>query len=153
MNPSQNGSVAHPKIAVSHLQRLAYIYVRQSSNKQVAQNKESQQYQYQLQHRAQALGWTAERIRVIDSDQGVSGKEAAGRSGFQELVAEVSLGRVGIVFGYEVSRLARNNRDWYILLDLSAVFGTLIADDDGVYDARQYNDRLLLGLKGTISEA
>jgi DNA invertase Pin-like site-specific DNA recombinase len=153
MNPLTIDNLSHPKITANHQQRLAYIYVRQSSPKQVAQNKESQQYQYRLQQRAMELGWAEERVRVIDSDLGLSGKEAAGRSGFQELVAEVSLGHVGIVFGYEVSRLARNNRDWYLLLDLSAVFGTLIADNDGVYDPRQYNDRLLLGLKGTMSEA
>ena len=141
------------KITPAHVQRLAYIYVRQSSLKQVAQNKESQQYQYQLQQRAIELGWAADRMRVIDSDLGRSGSEASARTGFQELVAEVSLGHAGIVFGYEVSRLARNNQDWYHLLDLAAVFGTLIADSDGVYDPRQYNDRLLLGLKGTMSEA
>lgn len=153
MNLTLNESQVHSKITAAHQQRLAFIYVRQSTPKQVAQNQESQQYQYRLQQRAQELGWPAEQIRVIDSDLGLSGKESAGRSGFQELVAEVSLGHVGIVFGYEVSRLARNNRDWYLLLDLAAVFGTLIADNDGVYDPRQYNDRLLLGLKGTMSEA
>lgn len=120
---------------------------------QVEINKESQEYQYHLQQKALAYGWATERIRVIDSDLGRSGSEATGRAGFQELVAEVSLGHAGIVFGYEVSRLARNNQDWYHLLDLSAVFGTLIADNDGVYDPRLYNDRLLLGLKGTMSEA
>lgn len=141
------------KITSAHQQRLAYIYVRQSSPKQVAQNKESQAYQYRLQQRAIELGWAASRIRVIDSDLGRSGSEATGRTGFQELIAAVSLGQVGIVFGYEVSRLARNNQDWYHLLDLAAICGTLIADNDGVYDPRQYNDRLLLGLKGTMSEA
>ncbi|MCC7360344.1 MAG: recombinase family protein [Anaerolineales bacterium] len=153
MNPPLTLPSLHPKITSAHLQRLACIYVRQSSAKQVAQNKESQQYQYRLQQRAVELGWPAERVRVIDSDLGRSGSEAAGRTGFQELVTEMSLGQVGIVFGYEVSRLARNNQDWYRLLDLAAVFGTLIADSDGVYDPRQYNDRLLLGLKGTMSEA
>jgi len=143
----------HPKITTAHQERLAYIYVRQSSPKQVAQNRESQDYQYRLQHRAIALGWPADRVRIIDSDLGRSGREATARSGFQEVVADISLGQVGIVFGYEVSRLARNNRDWYLLLDLAAVFGTLIADNDGVYDPRLYNDRLLLGLKGTMSEA
>jgi DNA invertase Pin-like site-specific DNA recombinase len=143
----------HPKIADEHLARLAYIYVRQSSQKQVMQNKESQVNQYLLVERAEQLGWNAERIQVIDTDLGLSGKESASRNGFQELVAEVSLGHVGIVFGYEVSRLARNNSDWYHLLDLAAVFNTLIADHDGVYDPRLYNDRLLLGLKGTMSEA
>ena len=153
MNPLANDQVAHPKITAVHHQRLAFIYVRQSTAKQVSQNQESQQYQYRLQLRAQELGWPAERVRVIDKDLGLSGSEAAGRSGFQELVAEVSLGFAGIIFGYEVSRLARNNADWYHLLDLAAVFGTLIADSDGIYDPRLYNDRLLLGLKGTMSEA
>lgn len=153
MNPLSNDLLTHPKITSAHHQRLAFIYVRQSTPKQVAHNQESQQYQYRLQQRAQELGWATEQVRVIDSDLGMSGSEATGRSGFQELVAEVSLGHVGIVFGYEVSRLARNNRDWYLLLDLAAVFGTLIADNDGIYDPRQYNDRLLLGLKGTMSEA
>lgn len=153
MNPSLASLSPVPKITLEHLQRLAYIYVRQSSPKQVAQNKESQEYQYRLQQRAVELGWAADRVKVIDSDLGRSGSEALGRTGFQELIAEVSLGRVGIVFGYEVSRLARNNQDWYHLLDLAAVCGTLIADNDGVYDPRQYNDRLLLGLKGTMSEA
>lgn len=153
MSLSQNDNLYHPKITAAHHQRLAFIYVRQSSPKQVLQNQESQQYQYRLQQRAQELGWPPERVRVIDSDLGISGSESTMRSGFQELVAEVSLGHAGIVFGYEVSRLARNNRDWYLLLDLAAVFGTLIADNDGIYDPRQYNDRLLLGLKGTMSEA
>jgi DNA invertase Pin-like site-specific DNA recombinase len=119
----------------------------------VRQNQESQVNQYQLIERAEGLGWPRERIRVIDSDLGLSGQSSEGRAGFQELVAEVSLGHVGIIFGYEVSRLARNNSDWYHLLDLAAVFGTLIADTDGIYDPRLYNDRLLLGLKGTMSEA
>jgi len=153
MNLTLNENYIHSKITPAHQQRLAFIYVRQSTQKQVVQNQESQHYQYRLQQRAQELGWPAERVRVIDSDLGLSGKESAGRSGFQELVAEVSLGHVGIVFGYEVSRLARNNRDWYLLLDLASVFSTLIADNDGVYDPRLYNDRLLLGLKGTMSEA
>ena len=153
MNSSPIDNSLHSKITPTHLERLAFIYVRQSTPKQVLYNKESQENQYQLQHRAQALGWPTERIRVIDSDLGRSGSEATHRTGFQELVAEVSLGHAGIVFGYEVSRLARNNQDWYHLLDLAAVFGTLIADNDGIYDPRLYNDRLLLGLKGTMSEA
>ncbi len=153
MNPSPIANRHHSKVTAVHQQRLAYIYVRQSSPKQVAHNKESQQYQYRLQQRALELGWPADHVRVIDRDLGMSGSETTGRTGFQELVAEVSLGHVGIVFGYEVSRLARNNRDWYLLLDLAAVFGTLIADNDGLYDPRLYNDRLLLGLKGTMSEA
>ena len=143
----------HPKITPEHQRRWAYIYVRQSTLKQVQQNQESQVYQYRLQQRALELGWAEERICVIDCDQGVSGSETTARAGFQNLVAEVSLGHVGIVFGYEVSRLARNNYDWYHLLDLAAMFNTLIADNDGIYDPRLYNDRLLLGLKGTMSEA
>jgi DNA invertase Pin-like site-specific DNA recombinase len=146
-------AVQHPKVSDVHRQRLAYIYVRQSTLKQVMHNQESQHYQYRLKQRALELGWSAERIVVIDSDLGRAGHEAEGRVGFQELVAEISLGHAGIVFGYEVSRLARNNRDWYHLLDLAAMFGTLIADSDGIYDPRLYNDRLLLGLKGTMSEA
>jgi DNA invertase Pin-like site-specific DNA recombinase len=139
------------KVALRHLERLAYVYVRQSSPKQVERNRESQLYQYRLSQRAQRLGWSPDRTRVIDSDLGLSGQGSGYRDGFQELVAEVSLGHVGIIFGYEVSRLARNNRDWYHLLDLCAVFGTLIADADGIYDSRLYNDRLLLGLKRPAS--
>ena len=153
MTETQINSVRHSKVTSAHLERTAFIYVRQSTLKQVAHNKESQENQYRLQQRARSLGWSAERIRVIDSDLGKSGSEARGRMGFQELVAEVSLGSAGIIFGYEVSRLARNNQDWYHLLDLAAVFDTLIADNDGIYDPRSYNDRLLLGLKGTMSEA
>lgn len=145
--------VSHPKVNDLHRQRLAYVYVRQSTLKQVAHNQESQHYQYHLKQRAVELGWPAERVVVIDSDMGRSGSAIDQRFGFQELVAEVSLGHAGIVFGYEVSRLARNNRDWYHLLDLAAMFSTLIADSDGIYDPRLYNDRLLLGLKGTMSEA
>ena len=141
------------KITENHLKRLAYIYVRQSTPSQVLHNRESQVNQYQLVQRAEKLGWKQGRIRVIDADQGTSARESGSRSGFKELVAEISLGHVGIVFGYEVSRLARNNGDWYHLLDLAAVFGTLIADNDGIYEPRVYNDRLLLGLKGTMSEA
>lgn len=141
------------KMRTEHLQRLAYIYIRQSSAKQVERHRESQINQLQLVERAEALGWHRDRIHVIDVDQGLSGKGSDYRQGFQELVAELSLGQVGIIFGYDASRLARNNRDWYHLLDLAAVFGTLIADCDGVYDPRLYNDRLLLGLKGTMSEA
>jgi DNA invertase Pin-like site-specific DNA recombinase len=143
----------HPNIRPTHWQRLACIYIRQSSPKQVMHNVESQQLQYQLTQRATALGWTPERIRVIDTDQGQSGRGSTYRDGYQELVTSISMGHVGILFGYQVSRLARNNSDWYHLLDLAALFDTLIADSDGIYDLRHYNDRLLLGLKGTMSEA
>jgi DNA invertase Pin-like site-specific DNA recombinase len=141
------------KITSHHLERLACVYIRQSSREQVLRHQGSQINQYQLVQRAAALGWAVDRIQVIDTDLGQSARESASRSGFKELVAEVSLGHVGLILGYEVSRLARNNADWYTLLDLAAVFHTLIADTDGVYDPRLYNDRLLLGLKGTMSEA
>lgn len=150
---SHEPSTLSAKITATHLERLACVYVRQSTPKQVERHQESRRYQYHLVQRAAALGWSKERTRVIDSDLGLSGSESSHRGGFTDLVAEVSLGHVGIVLGYEVSRLARNNRDWYHLLDLAAVFGTLIADSDGIYDTRLYNDRLLLGLKGTMSEA
>jgi DNA invertase Pin-like site-specific DNA recombinase len=144
--------IAAEPITPAHRERLAYIYVRQSTVRQVQQHRESQVNQYALVERAGALGWAADRIRVIDADLGQSGQDG-GRAGFQELVAEVSLGHVGIVLAYEASRLARNNADWYTLLDLATVTGALIADADGVYDPRAYNDRLLLGLRGMFSEA
>ncbi len=140
------------RITPRHRERRAYVYVRQSSPKQVHQNRESQRNQYALVERATRLGWPPERVHVIDADLGQSGQDGR-RAGFQELVAEVSLGRVGIVLAYEASRLARSNADWYTLLDLAAVVGTLIADADGIYDPRGYNDRLLLGLRGMLSEA
>jgi DNA invertase Pin-like site-specific DNA recombinase len=140
------------KITAAHLARRAYVYVRQSSTHQVRHHRESQHNQYALVRRARALGWLPERIHVIDADLGQSGQDGR-RQGFRELVAEVSLGRVGIVLAYEASRLARSNADWYALLDLATVVSTLIADADGVYDPRAYNDRLLLGLRGMFSEA
>jgi DNA invertase Pin-like site-specific DNA recombinase len=142
-----------PKISASHLQRLAYVYVRQSTAVQVRRNPEGRENQKALAERATTLGWSPECVRVIDSDLGLSGKSADGREGFKELVGEVSLGHAGIVLCYEASRLARNNADWYTLLDLCSLRGTLIADTDGVYDPSHYNDRLLLGLRGMMSEA
>ena len=141
------------KVSPSHLHRDAYLYVRQSTLRQVVENTESTQRQYALRERAIALGWPIERVHVIDCDQGQSGASAVDREGFQRLVAEVSLGHAGIVLGLEVSRLARNNSDWHRLLEICALTGTLILDEDGLYDPSQFNDRLLLGLKGTISEA
>ncbi len=149
---SLNGE-AHQKITTAHLSRLAYLYVRQSTLRQVFENTESTQRQYALRERAVALGWPLDRIVVIDSDLGQSGASASDREGFQRLVTEVSLGRVGIVLGLEVSRLARNNTDWHRLLELCALSDTLILDEDGLYDPAHFNDRLLLGLKGTMSEA
>jgi DNA invertase Pin-like site-specific DNA recombinase len=141
------------KVQAAHLARTAYLYVRQSTLRQVVENTESTQRQYALRQRAVALGWPAERIVVIDSDLGQSGASAADRAGFQRLVTEVSLGRAGIVLGLEVSRLARNSTDWHRLLEICALTATLILDEDGVYDPAHFNDRLLLGLKGTMSEA
>jgi DNA invertase Pin-like site-specific DNA recombinase len=141
------------KIGPVHLGRDAYVYVRQSTLRQVREHTESLARQYELRERAVALGWDAHQVRVIDADLGRSGSECTAREGFKELVADVGLGRVGIIFGIEVSRLARNNTDWYQLLDLCALTNTLIADSDGVYHPGEFNDRLVLGLKGTMSEA
>jgi len=146
-------SEAHEKVAARHLKRDAYLYVRQSSLRQVVENQESTKRQYALRQRAVALGWPQERIVVIDSDQGQSGASAADREGFQRLVAEVGMGHAGIVMGLEVSRLARNSTDWHRLLEICALSDTLILDEDGLYDPAHFNDRLLLGLKGTMSEA
>jgi DNA invertase Pin-like site-specific DNA recombinase len=140
------------KVTASHLRRDAYLYIRQSSLAQVVHNTESTMRQYDLRGRAVALGWPPNRVIVIDSDQGLSGA-SADRAGFQRLVAEVGMGRAGIVLGLEVSRLARNNADWQRLLEICAFTGTLICDEDGLYDPAWFNDRLLLGLKGTLSEA
>lgn len=142
---------SNPKIRPEHLARPAIVYVRQSTLDQVRHHQESRRRQYDLAAHARALGWR--EVTVIDEDLGKSGASATNRAGFQRLVAEVSLGRVGAVVGLEVSRLARNNRDWYQLLDLCGLLDTLIIDAEGVYDPRQLNDRLLLGLKGTMSEA
>jgi DNA invertase Pin-like site-specific DNA recombinase len=141
------------KVTGEHLARTAYLYVRQSTLRQVINNTESATRQYALRQRAVALGWPAEGICVIDCDQGQSGTSATDREGFQRLVAEVGMGRAGIVLGLEVSRLARNNADWHRLLEICALTRTLILDEDGLYDPSDFNDRLLLGLKGTMSEA
>jgi DNA invertase Pin-like site-specific DNA recombinase len=142
-----------PKITPVHLRRDAYVYVRQSTITQVREHTESLQRQYELVERAAALGWLAHQVVVIDEDLGRSGADASAREGFKGLVADVGLGRVGLILGIEVSRLARNNADWYQLLDLCALTDTLLADADGLYHPADYNDRLVLGLKGTMSEA
>jgi DNA invertase Pin-like site-specific DNA recombinase len=142
-----------PKITPVHLGRDAYVYVRQSTITQVREHTESLQRQYELVERAAALGWLAHQVVVIDEDLGRSGADASTREGFKGLVADVGLGRVGLILGIEASRLARNNADWYQLLDLCALTDTLIADADGLYHPADYNDRLVLGLKGTMSEA
>lgn len=144
---------ASQKVTADHLKRNAYLYVRQSTIRQVFENTESTKRQYALRQRAVALGWPLERIIVIDDDQGQSGASTANRKGFQQLVAEVGMGQAGIVLGLEVSRLARNNSDWHRLLEICGLSQTLILDEDGIYDPTHFNDRLLLGLKGTMSEA
>ena len=143
---------AHLKVTASHLGRLAYLYVRQSTLRQVLENTESTKRQYGLKDRAMALGWPADRVVVVDSDLGMSGADSD-REGFQRLVAAVGLGEVGVVLGLEVSRLARSSSDWHRLLEICALTDTLILDEDGLYNPAQFNDRLLLGLKGTMSEA
>jgi DNA invertase Pin-like site-specific DNA recombinase len=144
---------AAEKVTTEHLCRAAYLYVRQSTLRQVVENTTSTDRQYGLRQRAVALGWPAEQVIVIDEDLGRSGASAQGRDGFQRLVADVGMGRAGIVLGLEVSRLARNNADWHRLLEICALTGTLILDEDGLYDPCSFNDRLVLGLKGAMSEA
>jgi DNA invertase Pin-like site-specific DNA recombinase len=143
---------ANQKVSASHLKRQAYCYVRQSTLKQVFENTESTKRQYALRERAIALGWPAFQIVTVDSDLGETATSVADRQGFQKLMTEVSLGRVGLVMGLEVSRLARNNADWARLLEICAITDTLILDEEGVYDPTDFNDRLLLNMKGTFSE-
>jgi DNA invertase Pin-like site-specific DNA recombinase len=138
------------KVKSEHLKRNAYLYIRQSTPRQVLENAESGKRQYALRQRAIALGWPAEQIIVIDNDQGHSGSSAVDREGFKKLVAEVGVGHAGLVIGLEVSRLARKSSDWYHLLEICAFTDTLILDEDGLYDPAHFNDRLLLGLKGTM---
>jgi len=141
------------KVTQQHLAHDAYLYIRQSTPRQVLENTESTQRQYALRDRAVVLGWPLERVHVIDCDLGKSGSQSAGRDGFQKLVSEVALGKAGLVMGLEVSRLARNSADWHRLIELCSLAGALILDEDGIYDPANFNDRLLLGLKGTMSEA
>ena len=140
------------KITPAHRQRLAIVYVRQSSPGQVQRNPESTARQYEFVTRALELGWQRHQVVVIDEDQGTSANGIAVRSGFGHLTAEVALGHVGIILGLELSRLARNNADWYRLLDLCGITNALLADDDGLYHPGDFNDRLVLGLKSTMSE-
>lgn len=151
--PRAAGAFGAEKVQPWHHDRQAVVYVRQSTAQQVLDHQESTRLQYGLTAHARALGWAPDRILVIDDDQGKSGASAVDRAGFQRLVAEVSLDHVGLILGVEMSRLARSNADWHRLLEVCALFGTLLADSDGLYDPAQYNDRLLLGLKGTMSEA
>ena len=139
------------KITPAHLARQAIVYLRQSSAAQVEHNRESTDRQYALAGKARDLGWPEDRIVVIDEDLGLSGSGSAARSGFARLTAEVALGHVGLVLGLEVSRLARNNAEWYRLIDLAGFTDTLIGDADGIYHAALFNDRLLLGLNRTVT--
>jgi DNA invertase Pin-like site-specific DNA recombinase len=141
------------KIQSTHQERMAYVYVRQSTPHQVIEHRESTERQYHLRERAIALGWSPGRVEIIDEDQGRSGSASAHRTGFQRLVSEVGMGKVGLVLMLEASRLARNNSDWYRLIEICGLSGTLIGDETAVYSPRDPNDRLLLGVKGTISEA
>ena len=145
--------LSHSKIRPEHLDRQALIYVRQSSPMQVRDHTASTARQYDLAHYADQLGWPKERIQVIDQDQGLSGASTLGRDGFQHLMAEVGLGHAGAVLSLEASRLARCCSDWYRLIEICGLTDTLVIDEDGVYDPTQYNDRLLLGIKGTMSAA
>ena len=142
-----------PKLRPWHLDRIAVVYVRQSTPQQVTDHKESTARQYALADRAVALGWARDRVTTIDDDLGKSGQSIEGRPGFQRLLAEVALDRVGLILGLEMSRLARSCKDWHQLLELCARFHTLLADADGLYDPTDHNDRLLLGLHGMMSEA
>ena len=141
------------KLKSDHYERTAIVYVRQSTAHQVLHNRESTARQYSLVDMAVQLGWSPERVEVIDEDQGQSGASAEGRSGFQRVLTEVSLNHVGIILGIELSRLARSNKDWHQLIELCAIFETMLADQDGLYNPTDYNDRLLLGLRGIMNEA
>ena len=147
------GDARQDKVRAGHLSRGAYLYVRQSSMRQVLENQESTRRQYALRRRAVALGWSDEQVTVVDDDQAQTAASVTRRGGFQTLVSEVGMGRAGIVMGLEVSRLARNNADWHRLLEICALTDTLVLDEDGIYDPAHFNDRLLLGLKGAMAEA
>ena len=146
--PQSSGRVPSSKILSAHLEKLAVVYIRQSSPQQVLENRESTARQYAFAEHAVALGWPRDRVLIIDEDLGKSGRTAEGRSGFQRLVTEVTLHHVGLVLGLEMSRLARSSRDWHNLFEMCALCDSLLADEDRVYDANDPNDRLLLGLKG-----
>src|SRR5438477_12296827 len=143
----------NPKISEHHQSKPAYIYLRQSTPAQIRHHQESTERQYAVRQKAQELGWSEAHIRTLDGDLGSSGAQATGRTDFKTLVADVSMGQVGAVFALEVSRLARSNADWYRLLELCALTHTLVIDEDGCYDPADFNDGLLLGMKGTMAQA
>src|SRR5580704_1392811 len=142
-----------PKIADRHLSRQACIYIRQSTLAQVRFNQESTDRQYNLMNKARLLGWSQEQIRVLDRDLGQSGAAASNRADFKTLVGDVAMGQVGAIFSLEASPLARSNQDWHRLLELCAITGTLVIDEDGCYDPAEFNDSLVLGMKGTFAQA
>ncbi len=146
------GLMSTSKIRDLHRERLAIVYVRQSSPQQVLENRESRERQYALAQFAQRLGWSADRVVTIDEDQGQSGRTADARTGFQRLMTEVSLNHVGLILGLELSRLSRCNKDWHQLTDVCGIFHSLLCDQDGIYDPLDSNDRLLLGMTGAMSE-
>lgn len=141
------------KIADQHLSRVACIYIRQSTQGQVRFNQESTERQYNLKNKAQSLGWSPERIRILDRDLGQSGARTTNREDFKTLVSDVAMGQVGAIFSLEASRLARSNKDWHRLLELCAITSTLVIDEDGCYDPSEFNDSLVLGMKGTFAQA
>src|SRR6476620_7864504 len=143
----------NPKIADHHLMRKACIYIRQSTMAQVRFNQESTERQYNLANQAKSLGWTPEQIRILDGDLAQSGQQTTRRDDFKTLVSDVALGRVGAIFSVESSRLARSNKDWHRLLELCAITKTLVFDGDGCYDPTDFNDSLVLGMKGTFAQA
>jgi DNA invertase Pin-like site-specific DNA recombinase len=141
------------KIAEQHLSRQAYIYIRQSTMGQVRFNQESTDRQYNLARKAETLGWSAEQIRILDRDLGQSGSRTTNREDFKTLVGDVAMGLVGAIFSLEASRLARSNQDWHRLLELCALTDTLVIDEDGCYNPGEFNDGLVLGMKGTFAQA
>src|SRR5215470_6191445 len=145
--------INHPKITEHHHTRFAYVYFRQSTPGQVLHHQESTERQYALRQKAMELGWSPDAIRTLDRDLGKSGTQTAGREDFKTLVADVSMGQVGAVFALEASRLSRSDLDWHRLLELCALTQTLVIDEDGCYDPADFNDGLLLGLKGTMAQA
>jgi DNA invertase Pin-like site-specific DNA recombinase len=151
--PAYSATGWSSKLQPRHLEGAAVVYVRQSTTHQVLNHQESAARQYSLVDLAVQLGWPSDRVEVIDEDQGLSGTTVEGRNGFRRLLTEVSLDHVGIILGIELSRLARSNRDWHQLIEFCAIFGTMLAAQDGLYDPTDYNDRLPLGLRGIMNEA
>ena len=141
------------KVEDQHLAREAYVYLRQSTPGQVLHNQESTERQYALKNRAMELGWAPSAIRILDGDLGVSGAQTTGRGDFKTLMSDVAMGKVGVVLALEASRLARSSLEWHRLIEICAITSTMVVDEDGIYNPADFNDSLLLGLKGTIAQA